>query len=70
MKTVINRMKRKTPKFFRRLRTVGLTLSGIGAALLAIPAPIPQVKLVAGYLVATGMVIGTLSQTAVTHDAS
>lgn len=69
MNTVVKRMKRKTPKFFRKVRNTGLTLAAVGATLLASPVVLPAVILkVAGYLAVAGAVTSAVSQTAVTND--
>lgn len=69
MNTVVKRMKRKTPKFFRKVRNTGLTLAAVGATLLASPVVLPAAILkVAGYLAVAGAVTSAVSQTAVTND--
>jgi hypothetical protein len=69
MNTVVKRMKKKTPKFFRKLRNAGLTLAAVGAALLTAPVALPAVIIkVAGYLAVTGAVTSAVSQTAVKNE--
>jgi hypothetical protein len=69
MNTVVKRIKRKTPKFFKKVRNTGLTLAAIGGAILAAPVALPAVVLqVGGYLALAGTVAGLVSQTAVTND--
>lgn len=66
---VCDRMKKPTPKFFRKLRNVGLTLAAIGSTVLAAPAALPAILLkLAGYAVVAGGVMGTVSQTAVKNE--
>lgn len=66
---VIERAKAPTPKFFRILRTVGLSLAAAGGSLLAAPVVLPvAVVTVAGYLTVAGAVISAVSQTAVDND--
>ena len=69
MNTVVNRMKRTTPKFFKKVRNIGLTLAAVGTAVLAAPVALPAVLLkIAGYFVVAGAVTSAVSQTAVTHE--
>lgn len=69
MNTLIKRMKRRTPKFFKKLRNAGITLAAISAALLTAPVALPAVVIkLAGYLAVAGTVAGTISQTAVTNE--
>ena len=69
MSAVIKRMRRKTPTFFRKLRTVGLAITAVGAALLAGPAALPAILVkVAGYLAVAGGVATAVSQSAVKFE--
>jgi len=69
MNTVVKRMKRRTPKFFRKIRNISLTLAGVGAAILTAPVALPAIVLqVGGYLALAGTVAGVVSQTAVTNE--
>ncbi len=73
MKEIIERLKGLTPRFFRRIRTAGLILTGISGALLTAPVALPAaIVTAAGYLTLAGAVAGALSQTAVkmsdSHD--
>jgi len=63
---VIERVKAPTPKFFKTLRTIGLALAAVGAAILAAPVALP-VGLIsaAGYVALAGGVLTAVSQTAV-----
>lgn len=70
MNTVVKRMKRKTPKFFKKVRNTGLTLAAVSAAILATPVALPAIVIkLAGYLAVAGTVASTVSQTAVTNDS-
>lgn len=63
---VVDRVKAPTPKFFKVLRTIGLSLAAAGGAVLASPIALPAgIVTVGGYLVAGGTVLGAVSQTAV-----
>ena len=69
MSVVVNRMRRKTPTFFKKLRTVGLAITALGAALLAGPAALPVILVkIAGYLAVAGGVVTAVSQSAVKDD--
>ena len=62
-------MKKPTPKFFKKLRNIALTLAGVGGAILTAPVALPAfiIKL-AGYLVVAGTVGGSVSQVAVKNE--
>lgn len=63
---LIERVKAPTPKFFRILRNVGLTLAAVGGAILASPVALPAALLtVAGYVAVAGGVMTAVSQTVV-----
>jgi len=69
MNTVVKRMKKTTPKFFRKLRNVGLTLAAVSAAIMGAPVALPVILVkVAGYLAVAGTVTVAVSQTAVKHE--
>ena len=63
---VVERVAAPTPKWFKILRTVGITLASVGGAIIASPVALP-VGLVsaAGYLILGGSIISVVSQTAV-----
>lgn len=64
--SVVERVKAPTPKFFRTLRTVGLTLAAIGGAILAAPVAVPAALVtIAGYAALAGGAMTAVSQTAV-----
>ena len=63
---LIERVKAPTPKFFRILRNIGLTLAAVGGAILASPVALPAALLtVAGYVAVAGGVMTAVSQTVV-----
>jgi uncharacterized membrane protein HdeD (DUF308 family) len=67
--SIVQRVKAPTPKFFKTLRTIGLTLAGIGGAILAAPVAVPAALItIAGYITLAGGVITAVSQTAVDTD--
>lgn len=65
---IFERMERPTPRFFRRLRNIGLVLTAIGGAIVAGPNVLPAVLMeIAGYLIVAGTVASVVSQ-AVIND--
>jgi predicted benzoate:H+ symporter BenE len=59
------RIQSPTPKFFKKVRNVGLILAAISASILAVPVALPAVVIqVAGYLAVAGSVASAVSQTA------
>lgn len=63
---VVKRVKAPTPKFFKILRTIGLSLAVAGGTIVASPIAIPAVVVsVASYVILAGSVITAVSQTAV-----
>lgn len=68
---IIERLKAPTPKFFKVLRNIGLTLAAAGGAILASPVALPAaVVTIGGYLIAGGGVLSAVSQTAVESPGS
>lgn len=62
-KTLKERWKAKTPKFWKKVQRIGLVAGAIGAAIIAAPIALPAAIVTgAGYLVAVGGVAATLSQ--------
>jgi len=69
MSNIINRMQDTTPKFFKLLRTIGVSLAAVSAALFATPVQLPTIVTdIAGYLTVAGSVMGAVSQTAVLNE--
>lgn len=66
---LIERIQSPTPKFFRKLRNIGLILGAASAAILAAPVALPVAMVtVAGYLAVACGVISAVSQTAVDEN--
>ena len=64
MKGLLKRIQAPTPRFFKKLRNIGLTAAAVGGAILSAPVALPAgLVTAAGYLVATGAVVGAVSQT-------
>ncbi|MEQ8546262.1 MAG: DUF5675 family protein, partial [Cyclobacteriaceae bacterium] len=60
---IIHRVKAPTPKFFKVLRNIGLTLAAAGGAILTAPIALPvAVVTLGGYLVVAGSVMSAVSQ--------
>lgn len=69
MSNIINRMQDKTPKFFKILRNIGVTLAAISGAVLATPVELPSIITnIAGYLAVAGGVMGAVAQSAVLQE--
>ena len=65
---LIQRAAAPTPKFFKKVRNIGLILAAISGTLLATPVALPAiVTTVAGYLAVAGSVASAVSQ--VTTDS-
>ena len=63
--TLAERVLAPTPSFFRKVRTFGILIGLIGAALLASPVALPAlVVTIGGYLALAGGIITTVAQTA------
>jgi hypothetical protein len=66
---IVKRMKAPTPKFFRVIRTVGLSFLAVSGALLAEPVDLPAAVLtVANYMGVAGGVATAVSQAAVKKE--
>ena len=64
--SLVNRVLAPTPSFFKKIRTIGLVMGVVGAALLASPVALPAViASIGGYLVLGGSIITSVAQTAV-----
>ena len=60
------RITKRTPKFFRRLRNIGIALAAASGAILAAPIALPAAIIsAAGYLAVTGTVATAVSQAVV-----
>ena len=68
---IVERAKAPTPKFFRILRSIGLSLLAISGSIIAAPVLLPAaVVSVAGYMEVAGGVISAVSQITVDSSAS
>lgn len=63
---IVERVKAPTPKWFKIVRTIGITLTAVGGAILAAPVAIPAtIVTVAGYLTLGGTIATAVAQTAI-----
>ena len=68
---IIKRVKTPTPKFFKLLRNIGLTLAAVGGTILAAPIALPVlITTVGGYLAVAGGVLSAVSQLTTTEERS
>ncbi|MFH6983599.1 hypothetical protein [Marinoscillum luteum] len=66
---VIERVKAPTPKFFRVLRNIGLTLAAVSGAVLAAPVALPVALVTAAaYVGVAGGVLTAVSQATVDEE--
>jgi hypothetical protein len=69
MKSILSRWAAPTPKFFKKVRNIGLVIGAIGTAIITAPISLPvMATTIAGYMVATGGVLTAVSQMAVADD--
>lgn len=62
---LVERVKAPTPKWFKIIRTIGITLTAVGGAILAAPVAIPAtIVTIAGYAMLGGTVATAIAQTA------
>jgi len=67
--SVVDRVKAPTPKWFKVLRTIGITLASVGGAVLASPVALPAgIVTAAGYLLLGGTVVSAVAQTGVKSE--
>jgi hypothetical protein len=66
---IVERVKAPTPKWFKVLRTIGITLASVGGAILASPVALPAgIVTAAGYLLLGGTVVSAVAQTGVKSE--
>ena len=60
---IIKRAKAPTPKFFKKLRSIGLLLAAIGGTVVAAPVALPAIVVsLGGYVAVAGGIISAISQ--------
>ena len=66
---LIDRYKKSTPTFFRKLRNIGIALVATGGAIIAAPVALPALVItIATYLTVVGTVATAVSQAVVSDD--
>lgn len=67
---ITERAKAPTPKFFRILRTIGLSLLAVSGSIIAAPIALPiGLVTIAGYVAVAGGVLSAVSQVTVDYNA-
>src|SRR6187397_17973 len=65
--TIIERAAAPTPKFFKKLRNIGLILAAISTTIVTAPIALPAAVItIAGYLAVGSAVLGAVSQVTIT----
>ena len=68
---LVERVKAPTPKWFKIVRAIGITLTAVGGAILTAPVAIPAtIVTVAGYLALGGPIATAVAQTAIQAEES
>ena len=68
---ILERLSEPTPKFFKKLRTIGLILAAAGGVLVAAPVALPAALVtLGGYLITAGAVATAVSQAAVEDNGA
>ena len=66
---LIDRYKKPTPTFFRKLRNIGIALAATGGAIITAPISLPALVItIATYLTFVGTVATAVSQAVVSDD--
>ncbi|QSS96347.1 hypothetical protein [Psychroflexus sp. ALD_RP9] len=67
--TIKERYQSKTPRFFKKLRNIGLGITAVAGALLTAPVALPALVVsVAGYGLAVGTAVSAVSQVVTKAD--
>lgn len=66
---IVKRAKKPTPKFFKKVRNIGLSIAAIGATIVAAPVALPAILVkIGGYLAVAGSVMSGVSQVTVKNE--
>ena len=66
MKKIVKRMRKPTPPFFKKTRSIGLMLIVLGTLVFAVPVALPAIAgKIAGYMTVAGVVMSAVSQAVV-----
>lgn len=69
--TLKQRIKQPTPKFFKKVRNLGISIAAVGGAILTAPVSLPAAVItVAGYLTVAGTVASAVSQAVTEPDGN
>ena len=69
MKKIIERLQEPTPLFFRKIRNIGLVLTGVSAVITTAVIPLPAILItIAGYTAIAGSIASVVSQVAVQNE--
>ncbi|EHQ44007.1 hypothetical protein [Myroides odoratus] len=69
MKQIVRRIQAPTPRFFKKLRIVGLALAAISGGILTAPVALPAaITTLAAYLAVAGGIISAVSQITVEEE--
>lgn len=69
MKQIVRRIQAPTPRFFKKLRIVGLALAAISGGILTAPVALPTaITTLAAYLAVAGGIISAVSQITVEEE--
>lgn len=68
---ILERVSAPTPKFFKLLRAIGITIAALGGSILAAPIALPIiVTSVGGYMTLAGGILSAVSQLTITDEKS
>jgi len=68
---LVERVKAPTPKWFKIVKAIGITLTAVGGAILTAPVAIPAtIVTVAGYLALGGTIATAVTQTGIPAEES
>jgi hypothetical protein len=68
--TIQERLKKPTPRFFKRIRNIGLGLAAISTALITAPVALPLIVIkIAGYLAVAGGMATAVSQATTENES-
>ena len=69
MKKIVQRLQEPTPKFFRKLRNIGLALTAVGGVIATAPISLPSILVsIGGYLAVAGGIASAVNQSAIHRD--
>lgn len=67
--SIIKRIQAPTPKFFKKLRNIGLALIAAGTVIVTAPVSLPAIVVtIGGYLIVAGGVAAAVAQSVTTEE--